>query len=87
MSWKDMAFNKSDSLNSRVEWVLAFVTTSLREGEHWIPNHEEGSRKTSPLIFPKNEWEFTDNKEKDVVESLDHLHSEGTWHLKRKKYR
>lgn len=36
------------------------------------------------ITFPKNEWEFTE-KEKDVVESPDHLHSEKTWHLKKRK--
>lgn len=33
-------------------------------------------------IFHKNEWQFTDNKEKKFVVNHDRLYLEKTWHLK-----
>lgn len=38
-----------------------------------------------PTVFFKDIWQFKDNKEKNSVESYEHLYPEGMWHLKSKE--
>lgn len=67
----------SYELNSRVDWALwPWMATSLKGEINSKPR-----RKKRSIIFPKKSWQFTDNKEKETVESNDCLYPEGTWDL------
>lgn len=59
-----------------MEISISLEWQPVQEKENWIPNRMQ-RETTSLTIFPKNAWEFIDNKEKEAVKSHDHLRHEG----------